>query len=134
MRMPEPERREQGEQIIPLINIVFLLLIFFMLAGTLSAPDPFDIDPPEARQGLSADEPQEGLLSISAAGGLAFEGDAIAMEVLADTVRTRLREDEMLRLTLKADAGVRATFLLDVMDALRNAGADSVLLLTSPES
>lgn len=133
MRMPEPERREMGENVIPLINIVFLLLIFFMLAGTLSAPDSFVIDPPEARQGLRVEEPVQGLLALSAAGDVAFEGSVMPLNNLPEVIRARLEEDETLSLTLKADAGVQAGRVLDVMDALRDAGADRILLLTLPE-
>lgn len=134
MRMPQPERREMGENVIPLINIVFLLLIFFMLTGTLAAPDPIEIDPPEARQDLrAAEEPEQGLLLLSAAGDVAFEGDATHMEALPEMIRARLEENENLRLTLKADAGVQASRLLDVMDVLRDAGAERILLLTQPE-
>jgi len=134
MRFPEPERREFGENVIPLINIVFLLLIFFMLAGTLTPPDAFDVEPPETREARMEDEPEEGLILLSADGELAFEGEEITFSGLAEAVASRLRDDEPPMLTLKADSAVPASLLLDLMDVLREAGAESIMLLTTPES
>jgi len=133
MRMPQPKPREQGENIIPLINIVFLLLIFFMLAGTLTPPDPFDIEPPLAREGLAADLPEQGVLMLSGDGDIVFEGEVSSLDGLPMLIEARLEEQPDLALTLKADAGVRASQLLDLMDVLRAAGADRILLLTTPD-
>ena len=47
LRSPRPPRNDE-ERILPLINIVFLLLIFFMVAGRLAASDPFPIVPPHS--------------------------------------------------------------------------------------
>lgn len=33
---------------LPLVNIVFLLLIFFMMAGAVSAPEPLKVQPPRS--------------------------------------------------------------------------------------
>lgn len=134
MRLPEGEHREQGENVIPLINIVFLLLIFFMLAGTLMPPDPFAVTPPEARAGLETQAPDEGLLLLSSGGDVAFEGAPTSLEALPEKVESRLRDNPSLDLTVKADARVSTHHLLDVMDALRSAGAERLLLLTTPDA
>ena len=39
MDLAEPEEKKVFENILPLVNIVFLLLIFFMIAGTLIKPE-----------------------------------------------------------------------------------------------
>ena len=46
---PPRAQRPSEENVLPLINIVFLLLIFFMIAGALSVTAPFELDPPAAR-------------------------------------------------------------------------------------
>ncbi|MDA5558781.1 ExbD/TolR family protein [Shimia sp. MMG029] len=47
---PEP-RRQRAESIVPMINVVFLLLIFFLMTAKLSQPDPFEVTPPVVAQG-----------------------------------------------------------------------------------
>jgi len=49
MHFPERRPDPTEERVLPLINVVFLLLIFFMLAGSLSVTEPFDIEPPASQ-------------------------------------------------------------------------------------
>ncbi|MFV8836194.1 biopolymer transporter ExbD [Aquisalimonas sp.] len=131
MRLPAPNRREFGEPVIPLINIVFLLLIFFMLAGTFTTPDPFDVDPPESRAGQEADD-GEGVLLLGADGQLAFEGEELeGDDALIRVLEQRLEEEPEFELRLKADGAVGSSRLLDLMDRLRDAGLERLLLLTT---
>ena len=130
MRLPQPQRREFGEPVIPLINIVFLLLIFFMLAGTFTTPEPFNVDPPETRVG-DQDRDDEGVILLGQDGDLAFEGEALeGDDALLEAVRTYIEDDDDYTLRLKADGGVASSRLLDIMDLLRDAGAERVFLLT----
>ena len=134
MRLPQPSRRPFGEPVIPLINIVFLLLIFFMLTGAFTTPQPFSVDPPEARFGDQAHD-AEGVILLGRDGALAFEGEPLADDdALVRGVKSRLDDDSELELRLKADGHVASTRLLDVMDRLRDAGAERLLLLTMEAS
>lgn len=132
MRMPETSRREPAENVIPLINIVFLLLIFFMLAGALTRPDVFDVEAPQTRSGRLAELPEDGVILLAADGRLAFAERQLNLDALQPEVADWLAADPHARLTLKADAAVSADRLLTVMDVLRDAGADRVTLLTNP--
>lgn len=131
MELPRPARRQFGEPVIPLINIVFLLLIFFMLAGTFTTPEPFSVDPPEARSGASTED-DEGVILLGTGGALAFEGEELdGGEALQRAVARRLEGEPELELRLKADGRVDSGRLLDTMDRLRDAGAERLLLLTA---
>lgn len=74
-------RRQRGarDAFVPMINIVFLLLIFFMLSATIAPPDPFDMTLPEADIAETEAVPSADVLHVSAAGELRFgeaRGDA----------------------------------------------------------
>ncbi|WP_201150810.1 ExbD/TolR family protein [Rhodovulum sulfidophilum] len=59
----------RGESIVPMINVVFLLLIFFLMSARLVPPAPFEAEPPRA----DGAEPAAGeMLHLSASGDLAF--------------------------------------------------------------
>jgi len=59
----------QVEPMIPLINVAFLLMAFFMLIGRMDATAPFTVMPP--RSDLGASLPQGGAtISVSASGEL----------------------------------------------------------------
>ena len=57
MQFPDPPRRKPPESIVPMINVVFLLLIFFLMTAQIAPPDPFEINPPDSAQ---AGDPAEG--------------------------------------------------------------------------
>lgn len=78
MRIAPPPRRAPGESVVPMINVVFLLLVFFLMTATLSPPDPLAITPPTARGGAETD--RSGALYLAASGRLAghgLEGEAL---------------------------------------------------------
>src|SRR5690606_22728822 len=103
--------------------------IFFMLAGTLSAPEPFQVKPP-ASHSDTALENRDWTLLVAADGQLALDGEPLGRERLGEAVANVLATNPDARLKLKADADVTAIALVEVMDDLRAAGAERVILLT----
>ena len=132
-------RRESGKQrnsddgVLPLINVVFLLLIFFMLAGRLAAGDPFVIEPPKSQsEGLNS--PQEMLILVSADGRFALDGIEMSEDAVVETAAQRRQETDSLKLRLKTDGGAPAERVVELMKRLREAGFQSLKLLTVPEA
>ncbi|MEY8838250.1 ExbD/TolR family protein, partial [Cribrihabitans sp. XS_ASV171] len=72
MDLSEPPKRPRGESIVPMINVVFLLLIFFLMTSQLAQPDPFDVTPPEAQSEAEAEA--EPVLFVDDTGRLSFAG------------------------------------------------------------
>ncbi|MFP4603616.1 MAG: ExbD/TolR family protein, partial [Halochromatium sp.] len=84
MRFHHPRpRSEQESSLIPLINIVFLLLIFFMVVGTITAPDAFPVDPPVSQQSR-AEEADALQLLIDAEGRIALDGEVLAPDQIEE--------------------------------------------------
>ena len=78
---PETPRSAADSNLLPMINVVFLLLIFFLISARLTPPDPFPVTPPQAnmqdiRQGDVA-------LYLGADGALGFR-DAISADPAGD--------------------------------------------------
>lgn len=127
-------KKDDDERILPLINVVFLLLIFFMLAGRLAASDPFEVEPAHsASEGLA--ETPEMLVLVGADGRLALDGEVLDEAALKTAVAERAAENEGAtpRLRLKADANAQAVQVVAVMELLREAGVERLNLLTVPE-
>jgi len=122
-------QRPSEENVLPLINIVFLLLIFFMIAGALSATAPFELEPPRSESAGSTGPPRGGI-ALAADGRVAIEGERIAIEQLAERARDWKQSDGgELPLAVRADGGARSRDLLAVIDALREAGIERIRLL-----
>ncbi len=115
-----PRRRMAGEPIVPMINVVFLLLVFFLLTAQIAPPDPVDVVLPIAN--AEADTSAGAALYLPADGDIAFGDlrgdDAIRAAVAAGPV------------ALRADAGADARDLADVLARLAAAGAEQVSLQT----
>lgn len=122
----------RGEpQLLPLINVVFLLLIFFMLAGALASPQRLSISPP-ASQAEAAMEQRLGVLSLSADEQMSLDGRALSMDDLAQRITLWKLGNPDQVLMLRADAGVSALRVVELMESLRAQGLPRLQLLTVP--
>lgn len=131
MRFQPPRPKSDDERILPLINVVFLLLIFFMLAGKLSATDPIEISPPHSGS-EGAVEARELVIAMGADGQLAFDGTLIEDDALEAAVAGRLTGAPPPQVWLKADSGADSIQVIAVMEILREAGVERLKLLTIP--
>ena len=132
MRFEPPRPRSDEERILPLVNVVFLLLIFFMIAGRLAATDPFQVSPPQsASEGQH--EAQELLVLVGADGRLALDGEVMDESAFSSAISDRLASNESTRVRLKADGQAQTTQIIAVMELLRDAGVERLKLLTVPE-
>ena len=121
-----PRRRPMLEPMLPLINVVFLLLVFFMVAGQLGEKPPVPVATPETareRTPMSA-VPQ---LTLDGDGQLFFGEQALSLTRLGEAGAELLRGP---RPRLHADASVTTAQLRPVLQALREAGFESVQLIT----
>ena len=132
MRFARRRARKEDERILPLINVVFLLLIFFMLTGRLAATDPIEVAPPRSA-GEGMPDVEEILVLVGADGRLALDSQVMDAATLERAVAERVAASEALRVRLKADGAAEAVNVVAVMELLRDAGVERLSLLTVPE-
>lgn len=135
MKFPRQHHRpNEDERILPLTNVIFLLIIFFMLAGQLSNPDAMAIQPPRSVSESAAQH--NGLLvEVTSEGRIALNGKAVTPEALKARVQDYLvknSQQKSVGIRLKADALVDAARVVAVMSLLRKAGVQRLRLLTLP--
>lgn len=120
--------RSKPEPTIALINIVFLMLIFFMVAGTLAPP----LDPEVTlvdTSDLDSREPADALI-ITSAGSLRYRGNPVSdpSAYLSDLTTNTKGDQAIARVMPDRDAP--AETLLRVARDLRAGGADKVVIVT----
>ena len=131
MAFGKPKRRvaDEDQRILPLINVVFLLLIFFMIAGQLSKTEALKIDPPVSDSGQkTSDTPLQ--IVVGADGRIVVAGTDVALGDLRDHLQS-LREDLASPVSVKADASVDAVTVIWILDLLKASGATKVNLMTT---
>ena len=133
MDLPRKRRsREVDGNVVPLINIVFLLLVFFILTGTLESAEPFEVIPPQTTTGPHLEK--EGLtILIARDGRIALGGELIAAGALADRLRELGAAGPKQRIKVKADGATLTGHVMPVLQTVREAGFDDVVLVTVTE-
>ncbi|MEM5519046.1 biopolymer transporter ExbD [Sulfitobacter sp. AS59] len=117
--------KPQREPTIALINIVFLMLVFFMVAGTLAQPLDPSLTLVETRE-LEGQAPPNALV-VYPDGRIAFEGNDQAD---AATFVASLSEEDRETVRLVPDRALPAAALVNLTRELRTAGAQRVMLVT----
>ncbi len=118
-------RKRKSEPTIALINIVFLMLIFFLVAGTLAQPLDSALELVNTED-LESRPPPDALV-VHKDGTLTYRGNAVADA--ADYAAT-LDEESLTRVLVVPDRDLGADRLVEVSRTLRRAGASSVIIVT----
>lgn len=114
-----------AENTIPLINVVFLMLIFFLIAGSLAAPLAPGLAPPETAT-LPPAPARSDVVQIVASGEIYYLGETLGREALL----ARLAEIGPPDIRLIADKALPADDLIALLEALRAAGHEKIRLMT----
>ncbi|AJE45227.1 ExbD/TolR family protein [Celeribacter indicus] len=134
-----PPRPPKGESIVPMINVVFLLLIFFLMTAQIAPPEPFDLSPPAAASETPAEA--EMTVYLGPEGELGFQ-DAQGEEAVFHALeRTRIElcadggcaGSEAMPLRVKADETVPALTLARLLPRLAEIGFSDVELVTEAQ-
>ena len=123
------KKKARSPNLVPLINIVFLLLIFFMLTGTLKRSDIFDISPPESSTGADAEAPELVLL-ISKSNTLALNNQNIEFSELNTKLLNIIQEYPIQEILIKADGKASSGTLSKVINIMREAGIKRAAIVT----
>lgn len=131
MKLPVRPRRSRTEDVmLPLINIVFLLMVSFMLVGALSPPDAFDLEPPRAKTLTPADAGELSLV-VAADGRLGLGREAFPPDQLSARASAWRAQNPGAVLQVKADAGADTQAVLEVLDILQASGIARVELMAT---
>lgn len=127
MRMKPPQRREPPENTIPLINVVFLMLIFFLFAGSVARDDARQVEPP---LNILEDETirSTGALVVDRQ-GRTFAGDT-EMPIADWLAQREAAGAEEGPIKVAADGTLKADALEKVLTGLNAAGRSDIVLIT----
>lgn len=133
MQFPSRHRqRDDDASLIPLINVVFLLLVFLMIAGALAPAAPFRVDPPISDGDRAA--ARDGVVVLLDAGGrVALNGREIAAGDLRRALERALAANPDLDrdpVLVRADRALPFARLEAALRALDDTGFLNVALQT----
>ncbi|GAB4292398.1 MAG: biopolymer transporter ExbD [Methylophaga sp.] len=126
----------QDDKLIPLINIVFLMLIFFMVAGHISASEPIKVQPPDS---VSKQPSEQKALTVvvSREGEIAVGQQRVTDQELTALITNHFRQAEnpqAFRILVKVDAGLAVEKLQQVLGLIRQTGIKRIALATQKQA
>lgn len=126
MQFEGRRRSTQTPNLTPLIDIVFLLLVFFMLTSHFVQEQSLNLELPVADSGDAVGEDSQLEVVIAKDGRLLINDHFVEDEALQEVLRTALagREDKQVR--IRGDRTSPLGRSVTVLDAARRAGASGV--------
>jgi biopolymer transport protein ExbD len=132
------KRKKQDGQEIPtsaLPDIVFLLLIFFLVTTTIDAEKGLDLVlPPAQSEELKMAKENIANLLINAAGNVAIDGQIVEIRDITKIIKERLQKNPLLVVSVKTDKLTQYDTYLDVIDKLKKAEAKRISLAEPEEN
>jgi len=134
LRIARPRRRRATISLTPLIDVVFILLIFFMLASSFLDWRALDLGTP-LRSGAAG--AVEGALLVELRAGergveIRLAGERLTPEALEARLRSRLERTPEQRVLLRAGRGVALQETVRLLDRLDGLGLRDLALLPPP--
>ncbi|MEZ5840819.1 MAG: biopolymer transporter ExbD [Hyphomicrobiales bacterium] len=129
MRINHQDPAPREANLVPLINVVFLMLVFFLIAGSLRPFMARDIDPPRTAAADPGARPR-GPLAIAADGQMFLAGEPLAAADLPAYLAAHAAHSEPQPLFVVADRALPAAALLDLVEAAKAAGIAQTRLVT----
>lgn len=119
MHLPEDEDNRLSINIVPMIDVVFAILAFFILSTLyLTRAEGLPVDLPRAATATNQDQANL-TLTITADGSLYLDQAAVSLETLAAEVKSRLAPGQPALVTIKADQQTSHGRVVAAMDSLR---------------
>ena len=123
------EQRPTGRLIslTPLIDVVFILLVFFMLASSYLDWRSVDLTVSSGMATATSAE-QAILISLRTDGSIAVGSEPVAKQTLRSVMTAKVSGNRDLRVVIRSDPGVPLQRAVDILDLLRTIGATKVSL------
>jgi len=133
MRRRQPVQLDTNIDIGPLIDIVFILLIFFMVTTTFVKDMTLELERPSASSSTMASSKAIRLF-VDKVGDVYLDGEPIRVWLIQSKLRDLLSTSTQKSILVVIDEGVPSGKLVEVVDQARLAGATSVGVATEKEA
>ncbi|MEE9494668.1 MAG: biopolymer transporter ExbD [Gammaproteobacteria bacterium] len=113
----------------PLVDIVFLLLIFFMVTTVFPENDGLLIEKPESENAATLSGEQM-IIKIDQQGTAYIEGNQVTTQDIERILKTDLQAKPQLVVTVQADRRTTTEVLISIIDAAKAGGAKTLGIAT----
>jgi biopolymer transport protein ExbD len=117
--------------LVPLIDVLLLIIIFFMITTTFKLTPGISLDLPSSSTAQNVKSSVLRIVAVSEA-EIYVDKTRVDIEGLPALIRQRAGSDDSggLKATVEGDRGANYQLMISILDALRQGGIDSVGLRT----
>jgi biopolymer transport protein ExbD len=135
---PERRKRQARIEIIPMIDVMMFLLVFFVLISINVLPSlGLRITPPSSARTENLPDRKKVMLSLSKDGAVFVDGVAVDLAALPDRLRDAETQakaaNQTLVVAIAGDEEASLQHLVDVLDAMKAAGVTSSAIVAKPK-
>jgi biopolymer transport protein ExbD len=130
------KRRNPVINVVSLIDILAILLIFFIVTTNFRKPQPrllINLPDSKAADTAPAESTQPLVLRVKSSDAITLDEQPTTLETLEETIRTAREAQPSRPLALQADREAPFGVVVKVLDALKSAGIKDVPAFTQPE-
>jgi biopolymer transport protein ExbD len=132
MQLRAKPRKKVFINITSLIDVTFMMLLFFMITSSFLEQPGIKLELPAAKASTNG-EPQEYVLTIDKKGELFLNRQPVTLAALEAEIRKALPQMKNSALVLKADQEITHGLVVRVMDMARRGGVKKLIIGTKPE-
>jgi biopolymer transport protein ExbD len=129
MKLSRTQPKKVTLNITSLIDVLFILIIFFTVSSTFLEQPGIELRLPEA-ESSETHTAEKVIVFIDASGGIYINKNQVEMEHLAQTVADLLSAQSEKTVVLTADEKVTHGIIIKVMDLLRKKGIYKIIVST----
>jgi biopolymer transport protein ExbD len=132
MKLRQKNHQVDALDLSPLIDMVFILLIFFMVTTTFTKDMKLELDRPSASSAVASDS-KVIRVYIDNASEVYVDNQPIKLWALQSKLRDVLRSSQEKSILVVSDSNIPVNALIDVVDECRMSGAKEVAVSTTKE-
>ena len=130
---PTQDEDEQEINVTPMLDVVFIMLIFFIVTASFVKESGIDVNKPQA-QTVQSQAQANIVIAIDAAGRIWIDRRQVDPRAVRANIERLHAENPQGTVVIQADAEARTHDLVRVMDAARLAGVYDIAIAAEPVS
>ena len=115
-----------------LVDIVFNLLIFFMLTSSFSKSAGMEVQLPQAKTDEVQPSQKDVRLQMSKNGDVVYQGRILAVSEVQVLIKEAKEKEPTMGVLLEADKDVPHGRVIEVIDGIKQAGVSKLGIITAP--
>jgi biopolymer transport protein ExbD len=132
MQLSRRPPRRVALELTPLVDVVLMLVIFFMLTTTFVVGTGIQVDLP---QGRAVEQPHksDAVITLTKEGRLYYQDARVSLEKLRAALQQTYQQQPGMRLVIEADTQVQHGQVVEVMDMAKLVGIERLAIATAPQ-